>query len=142
MDTKLTGDIAVQYAVLEGLKRGYGVMLPVGDRLPYDLVYDVAGRLIRIQAKSAWKQKSAFMVDTRRSKTNRARYKKEAYKPTDFDFALLWHPEDQEFFIMPISDFLGAKMISLPAKSRRINYPNKSSAFRSLWSAIEEFGCK
>ncbi|MCB0551142.1 MAG: hypothetical protein KDD19_26465, partial [Phaeodactylibacter sp.] len=38
MDTKLKGDIAEQALVLNALKRGWGVLTPVGDRLPYDLV--------------------------------------------------------------------------------------------------------
>ncbi len=50
VDTKLKGDIAEQAAVLHALKRGWGVLKPVGDRLPYDLVFDVEGTLIKIQA--------------------------------------------------------------------------------------------
>jgi hypothetical protein len=37
MDTKLTGDIAEQAAVLDALKQGWGVLKPVGGRLPCDL---------------------------------------------------------------------------------------------------------
>jgi hypothetical protein len=33
MDTKLKGDIAEQAAILQALKRGWGVLRPVGDRL-------------------------------------------------------------------------------------------------------------
>jgi PD-(D/E)XK endonuclease len=54
MDTKQKGDIAEQAAILEALKRGWGVLKPVGDRLPYDLVFDVAGKLVKVQVKSAW----------------------------------------------------------------------------------------
>jgi hypothetical protein len=32
MDTKLRGDIAEQAAILHALKRGWGVLRPVGDR--------------------------------------------------------------------------------------------------------------
>ena len=42
MDTKLRGDIAEQAAVLQAMKRGWGVLRPVGDRLPYNLVFDIA----------------------------------------------------------------------------------------------------
>jgi len=40
VDTKLKGDIAEQAAVLHALRRGWGVLKPVGDRLAYDLVFD------------------------------------------------------------------------------------------------------
>ncbi len=45
MDTKLKGDVAEQAAILQGLKRGWGVLKAIGDRLPYDLVFDVNGVL-------------------------------------------------------------------------------------------------
>jgi PD-(D/E)XK endonuclease len=54
MDTKIRGDIAEQAAVLHALKRGWGVLKPVGDRLPYDLVFDLNGTLLKIQVKYAW----------------------------------------------------------------------------------------
>ena len=40
MSTRLNGDIAEQAAILHALKRGWGILKPVGDRLPYDLVFD------------------------------------------------------------------------------------------------------
>jgi len=53
MSTKLKGDLAEQAAVLEALRRGWEVLRPVGDRLSYDLVFDVDGALARIQVKAA-----------------------------------------------------------------------------------------
>jgi len=50
MDTKLKGDIAEQTAILQALKRGWGVLKPVGDRLPYDLVFDVSGLSSRFKS--------------------------------------------------------------------------------------------
>jgi hypothetical protein len=90
VSTKLTGDIAEQAAVLEALKRGWGVLKPVGDRLPYDLVFDVNGVLVKIQVKHAWfdEGRGNFVVDNRRTKTNRRVMVREVYKPSDFEFAL------------------------------------------------------
>ncbi|BAY47090.1 putative endonuclease [Scytonema sp. HK-05] len=92
MDTKLKGDIAEQAAVLHALKRGWGVLKPVGDRLPYDLAFDVEGTLIKIQVKYAWfdEPSSNYVVDNRRTKTNRRFMLREAYKASDFDFALVY----------------------------------------------------
>jgi hypothetical protein len=41
VDTKLKGDIAEQATILQALERGWGVLKPIGDRLPYDLVFDI-----------------------------------------------------------------------------------------------------
>jgi PD-(D/E)XK endonuclease len=48
MNTKQRGDIAEQAAVLEALKRGWSVLRPIGDSLPYDLVFDVGGQLMYV----------------------------------------------------------------------------------------------
>ena len=40
MDTKLKADIAESAAITELLHRGYNVLRPVGDRLPYDIAVD------------------------------------------------------------------------------------------------------
>ena len=108
MDTKLIGDIAEQFAVLEALKRGWGVMTPIGDRLPYDLVFDIDGKLLKIQVKSAWwdSNKENYVVDNRRTKTNRRNIKRENYKQSDFDFALLYIPTLSIFYVMPIVVFI------------------------------------
>src|SRR5215469_12434231 len=70
VDTKLRGDIAEQAAVLQAMKRGWGVLRPVGDRLPYDLVFDVGGALVKVQVKSAWFDGPSgnCVVDNRRTK--------------------------------------------------------------------------
>jgi PD-(D/E)XK endonuclease len=70
VDTKLKGDIAEQAVVLYALKQGWGVLKPVGDRLPYDLAFDVLGSLIKIQVKSAWFDEPSgnYVVDNRRTK--------------------------------------------------------------------------
>jgi hypothetical protein len=71
MDTKLKGDIAEQAAILQAMKYGWGALQPVGDRLPYDLVFDVEGVLVKIQVKSAWfgGPSGNWVVDDRRTRT-------------------------------------------------------------------------
>jgi len=54
LDAKLNGDVAEQAAILHALKRGWGVLKPVGDRLTYDLVFDIEGSLVKFQVKFAW----------------------------------------------------------------------------------------
>lgn len=66
MDTKLKGDIAEQSVALYALKQGWGVLKPLGDRLPYDLVFDVGKSLFKIQVKSAWRYR-CFLHHAKRS---------------------------------------------------------------------------
>src|SRR4030067_959868 len=92
MNTKHKGDIAEQAAILEALKRGWGVLHPVGDNRPYDLVFDVLGMLIKVQVKCAWFDEPSqnYVVDNRRTKTNRRVMIRDEYDESDFDFALVY----------------------------------------------------
>jgi len=102
LDAKITGDIAEQAAILEALKRNWGVSTTVGDRLPYDLIFDVCGTLHKIQVKSAWwdERKQNYVVDNRRI------MKRENYTKQDFDFALLYIPDLSIFYVMPVAAFI------------------------------------
>jgi hypothetical protein len=138
MDTKQIGDIAEQAAILQALKRGWGVLKPVGDRLPYDLVFDVQGILVKIQVKSAWFDVSSgnFVVDNRRTKTNRRYMIRRAYQTSDFDFALIYLAEIDLFYVLPIDVFCGyGSEIHLVEADRRQRKP-RSAAYRDAWMLI------
>jgi len=141
MDTKIKGDIAEKAAVLEGLKRGWGVLEPVGDRLPYDLVFDVEGVLVKIQVKHAWLHNSSgnFIVDTRRTKTNRRKMVRETYSVSDFDFALVYIENVNIFYILPVGVFIsygsGIHFVETDKRQRR----PKSADYRDAWELISQW---
>ncbi len=103
MSTKLKGDVAEHAVILHSLKAGWDVLLPVGDRLPYDLVIVEYRRMIRIQVKSAWKDRKCddYVVDTRRSHTNRRKNYHTKYHFEDFDFAVVWVQDLDVFYVFP-----------------------------------------
>jgi hypothetical protein len=136
MDTKLKADIAEHAVIARLLKLGLKVLKPIGDRLPYDLAVDLDGRLIRIQVKSAWKQNGAFIVDSRRTKTNRRLMVRSRYQEGDFDFAVLYIQELDVCYVMPCYDFNQFKSgISLVEDKTRQRSP-KSAAFREAWGLL------
>ena len=138
MDTKLKGDIAEHAAILQALKRGWGVLKPVGDRLPYDLVFDVAGTLVKIQVKCAWFDDSSrnYVVDNRRTKTNRRSMIRDAYKPVDFDFALVYILDCDLFYVFPVDVFIsyGSEIHMVEAEKRQRK--PRSAEFRDAWRLI------
>lgn len=92
MHTKTTGDIAEHVAVLHALKRGWGVLRPIGDRLPNDLVFDVNGALIKIQVKSAWcdSPSAIYVVYNRGTNINRKCMVREPWTLCDVGSALAY----------------------------------------------------
>ena len=140
MDTKLKGDIAEQSVILYALKQGWGVLRPIGDRLPYDLVLDVDGKFIRIQVKSAWfdTTRQNYVVDNRRTKTNRRIMLREKYQESDFDFAVVYIEEINIFYVIPITIFISySSEIHLVESEKRQRKP-KSAEYREAWNLLIE----
>lgn len=138
MDTKLKADIAESAAVTELLRRGFSVLQPVGDRLPYDLAIDLNGKLLRLQVKSAWlvDSKDYFAVDVRRTKTNRRIVRRERYSDDDFDLAMIYIDAKKIFYIMPAKVFNNYKStISLIESNKRQRKP-LSSKYRERWDLL------
>jgi len=138
MDTKLRGDIAEQAAILHALKRGWGVLKPVGDRLPYDLVFDVEGTLIKIQVKYAWFDEPSgnYVVDNRRTKTNRRIMVRDVYHLSDFDFALVYVENIDLFYVFPVDIFISyGSEIHIVEAEKRQRKP-RSAEYRNAWELI------
>ncbi|NJL43438.1 MAG: endonuclease [Pseudanabaena sp. SU_2_4] len=137
MNTKQKGDIAEQATVLHALKLGWGVLKPVGDRLPYDLVLDVESTLVKIQVKCAWFDESSqnYVVDNRRTKTNRRVMVRENYKNSDFDFAVAYLDVGL-FYVFPVDVFISyGSEIHLVEADKRQRKP-RSYEYRDAWSLI------
>ena len=136
IDTKLKADIGESAVITELLKRGFNVLKPVGDRLPYDLAIDVNGKLIRIQIKSAWFYRGAYKVDARMTKTNRRNRIRKYYHKNDFDFAIIYIQDLNIFYIMPQKIFSSYRSeISLVETAKRQRKP-KSAEYRENWDLL------
>ncbi|HFA47711.1 MAG TPA: endonuclease [Bacteroidetes bacterium] len=138
MDTKLKGDIAEQQVVLYALKNGWGALNPIGDRLPYDLVLDIKGVLIKVQVKSAWfdAKRQNYVVDNRSTKTNRRKMIRAKYSPADFDFAVIYIDDLDIFYIFPCEVFISyASEIHLVESEKRQRKP-KSAKYRNAWDLV------
>lgn len=143
MSTKLKGYIAEQAAILKLLELGWGVSRPIGDRLAYDLIVDIEGKLAKIQVKAAWFNATDqnYCIDVRRTKTNRRTMLRSFYSEFDFDFALVYLLEKHIFYVFPVDVFIKfGSTISLVETGNRQRKPisaNYREAFElvSKWAA-------
>ena len=140
MDTKLKADIAESAVVTELLKRGFRVLKPVGDRLPYDVALDLNGNLLRIQVKCAWfdSKAGAYVVDARRTKTNRRRMLRQCYNADDFDFAIVYLADTNVFYVMPVSVFASYEStVTFVETDKRQRKPG-SAEYRERWDLLSD----
>ncbi len=138
MSTKQKGDIAEQAVILEALKRGWDVLTPVGDRLPYDLALGKDEVFVKVQVKSAWREKDSgnYVTDVRRTKTNRRKMVRARYSVRDFDFAIVYISDIDVFYVFPVEVFVGyGSEIHMVEDSKRQRKP-QSAKYRDAWHLI------
>lgn len=139
--TSQNGDIVEATVSLECLRRGWEVLFPNGNRLPYDFVLDIKGRLLKIQVKRAWfdQKNGLFKVKKVRTLANRKEIKIQKYNLTDFDFAICCIFDLNEYYIIPSKEFIkgtSGKEICLRnnATSQRDCFGEK---FLNRWDYLE-----
>lgn len=138
MDTKLKADIAESAVITELLKRGFRVLRPVGDRLSYDLGVDLQGKFVRIQVKSAWLnvKDKCYVIDARRTKTNRRRMLRARYSKNDFDFAIVYIADLNVFYVIPIAAFSDYKSTITFVESEKRQRRPKTAIYRERWGLL------
>lgn len=136
-DTKLKGDIAELSIQIKALKRGFKVLKPLGDRLPYDMAFDLGKKFLKIQVKSAWnKGGKKYQTDCRRCKTNRKVYKIERYEIGDFDFAIVYIEDLDVTYIFPSRVFNSyGSSISLN-EDPKYTQDIRSREYREAWHLL------
>lgn len=109
--SKNVGIIGEQILIAEFVKRGFNVLAPIGDNLPYDFVVEVDGRFIRIQVKTTEKITDGCMIfQTNRSNPyTRTIYK---YSKSEIDYFGFYCIENGFIGLLPIEDCNG-KTITL-----------------------------
>lgn len=134
--TKQKGDIAEYRVVAELLKLGLNVLMPCGDRLPYDLVIERNGKFSRLQVKWAWQDRSKdawfYCVDLRSSNTNRVKCFHSKHGPEKVDFVVAWIAEWDTFYVIP--SIVAAKYRSTIRLSMNEKHPVKK--FKNAWSLL------
>ena len=142
LSTKARGDIAEYRVVAELLERGHTVLMPCGDRLPYDVGIDVDGRLVRVQVRRAWSTKGtkggSYKIDVRRSQTNRKIWKHTKHGPRNYDFLIAWIPGTPTFYVIP------AKVASKYASGITFNDDpsrrTRALPYRNAWKLLGKTG--
>jgi len=100
MNSKHKGSIAVSQCIAKLYKLGYEVLLPIGDRNPYDLVFDDGKRLCKVQVKFAGKSsKGDYKAGLRIAGGNQSFNYVKKYKDNDFDFLFVYTEDGRCYLI-------------------------------------------
>ncbi len=100
MNTKDKGSLAVAQCIAKLCLLGYEVLLPLGDRKCYDLVFDDGKRLNKVQVKYAGKgSRGKYLAYLRITGGNQSFNYAKKYKDDDFDYLYIFTADSRHYLI-------------------------------------------
>jgi hypothetical protein len=121
MNPSQQGAIAEAAIALEALKLGIPVLRPVAEGGRYDLVFDLRGRLMRVQCKWANREGDVVNVRTRTNRRCRGGYRTTTYAADEIDAVAAFCPDVERCYFLPISLVAGRTGIYLRLERARNN---------------------
>jgi PD-(D/E)XK endonuclease len=109
----MKGAIAEAVIAAEAVKAGVGVLRPVVEGLRYDLVFDVGGRLLRVQCKSGRVHNRVVVIGTRTCRHTPAGYVRSSYSALEIDAIAVYCGELNSCYFLPIDEVAGLSTVHL-----------------------------
>lgn len=122
MDTNTIGKITELKVLLYVTEQGYSVSIPYGDKDRYDQIWDINGKLLRIQVKTARPiddEVSGIIFNCRSTYSRNTGAKTHTYTSTEIDyFATYW---DGKCYLVPVSECSDKKTLRFMTKQKQPN---------------------
>jgi hypothetical protein len=112
VDTKFKGNVTELEVLTYITRLGYQVSIPFGDRERYDQIWDIRGKLIKVQVKTASPiddDVTAIKFSCRSSQRSMGKTKNSRYLPGEIDyFATFWQGR---CYLIPLSETSTEKIL-------------------------------
>lgn len=114
---------------------GIRVSRPITEGGRYDLIFDIDGRLVRVQCKHCCRRGAVVVVPTRTNRTTPGGYVRGTYSAADIDAIAGYCPELDEVYLLPIDDVAGQTHVQL-----RLTPTRNNQAMGVKWAASYRLG--
>ena len=142
LTTDQKGSIAEAAVAYEAVKLGIGVFRPISDGEHYDLIFDVSGRLLRVQCKWAARQGDVVAVRCYSCRRTADGLTRRTYTSSEVDAFAAHCPELERCFFLPFERFPQHRQIQLrlaPARNNQqqgIHWADEYDFRRLDWNAL------
>ncbi len=133
VDSNHKGNVAEMAIAAEAARLGLSVLYPLTEHGRYDLVLEIAGRLLRVQCKWARRVGDVVVVNLTTSRRGPAGYVRRTYSATEIDAVAAYCGEINACFLLPIDLVAGRRSIHLrlaPARNGQLAALNFADEFR------------
>jgi hypothetical protein len=106
-DPNLTGNIAELKIAAAAVELGIPVLRPMTEHTRYDLVFEIGGRLLRVQCKSASRTGEVIVIRLVTNRRGPTGYIRTRYTEDEIDAVAAYCADLDECFLLPIGYFDG-----------------------------------
>ena len=138
----LKGGIAEAVIAAEAIKAGAMVLKPLIQGRRYDLAFDVAGELLRVQCKWARRCRAVLVVQTGGSRHTPRGYVRSTYDASEVDAIAAYSPDTGGCYFVPIKEVAGRHVLHLrlvPAANQQVSAIKYADDY-TLHGAIAQLG--
>jgi hypothetical protein len=121
LTTDQKGSIAELAVVHHAARLGVGVLWPLTDGHRYDLVFDIDGRLFRVQCKFANRYGDVVVVRCRSARRTRDGFLRRTYSASEIDLLAAYCLAIDRCYLLPPRMFAGRNAIQLRLTRARNN---------------------
>ena len=117
MNTNILGKTTELEVMLYITKKGYSVSIPFGDKDKYDQIWDVNGKLYRIQIKTShlYTKNTGKAIEFKTTGTSNG--KTTSYTKDDIDyFATFW---ENQVYLVPVEETSSKKVLRFESSSNQ-----------------------
>ena len=115
------GNIAEAAVVSAAVKLGIDVYKPVGEGGRYDMIFEIDGRLLRIQCKWAAIYRGVVVLRCYSSRRNRNGLLRRGYVAGEFEAFAAYCPDNDSCYFLPLELFAARTQVSLRLGPSRNN---------------------
>lgn len=123
-NSTIIGNIGEALAIAEFSKRGFTVLIPFGQNVPYDIVVDINGKLYKIQCKTTEKVHEDGRMRFNICRTNGFTNSHKTYSNNEVDFIFLHCIENNFIGLISIDETDGKRDIFIRTKPTKNNQVN------------------
>jgi prevent-host-death family protein len=135
VDCNQKGNVAELAIAKEAAALGLTVLKPMTEHERYDLVFEIADRLIRVQCKWGALRSDLVVVRISSSRHSPTRgYIKTTYSASEVDVIAVYCGELDSHFLLPVDQFVGQSVVTLRLRETK---NNQRAALN--WAADYEF---
>ena len=119
IDTNTKGILTELKVLQYVIEKGYSVSIPYGDRDRYDQIWDIDGKLLRVQVKtSSWynEEKTAFSFKTRSGYMKAHKNIEKKYSKEEIDYFATFF--ENECYVVPVEECGTIKVLRFSSETK------------------------